>query len=393
MKKYKINICLIYVILWLLYFLQGNLYSSKILGTAIMSIFILWSLYFFVYVNVKYKLPPFLRGVNLLVVLFTIYGSIRIISSEVIYRADGTLQSSVLFLKNSYISLLPTYGLFYFYKAKYLTQRWIQNWTILFVIYALLRFYFLSKGAFLGSNDYTNNAGYIFVSLFAIVPLLNRKIYQFLLIICIAFFVLVSLKRGAIICYVVCLVYYIIVSISAIRGSSKKIGAIFIFSLLAYVIYYLYVEVLSSNDYLVTRILSVLDGDSGGRGEIYGVLWNKFKTNQSISQILFGMGADGTIKVVGNFAHNDWLEILTNHGILGIICLLFFYVNFVIGIKQVQNPKYRLVLALCFIQMFLTSIYSMSINDFQIFQLAAVIICVCSVSQSTDRPYTIQNHS
>ena len=46
--------------------------------------------------------------------------------------------------------------------------------------------------------------------------------------------------------------------------------------------------------------------------------WNEL-SNRSAIDLLIGFGSGSSKKVLGNVAHNEWLEFLLNYGIIGII--------------------------------------------------------------------------
>ena len=116
----------------------------------------------------------------------------------------------------------------------------------------------------------------------------------------------------------------------------------------------------------------VVEGSSSGRDEIYTILWNSFLDAPNLLIVLFGYGPDATVKIAGNFAHNDWLELLTCQGLLGIFCYIYYYYTYV---KTVLRSKYlniRHELVVILIIIFVTSIYSMSYMSYA----APIIICL-----------------
>jgi O-antigen ligase len=55
-------------------------------------------------------------------------------------------------------------------------------------------------------------------------------------------------------------------------------------------------------------------------------LWSVWKKSDVI-HLLFGYGFVAPLKFVGLSAHNDWLELLTTAGILGVYYLLIFFIQ------------------------------------------------------------------
>jgi len=100
----------IYIALWLLYNLQGVLYSSgSVISVSILAILIFWSILNFFKANTFSPKPKLFSGLNALLLLFTIYGGILIISGEQLYITEFgyTKVRNFEYLKGIYSSLLP----------------------------------------------------------------------------------------------------------------------------------------------------------------------------------------------------------------------------------------------------------------------------------------------
>ena len=119
MRQY-LNKCNLYILLWVLYSLQGTLYASgSIISQGILAILLLWSIYYCFVVNTKYysrELPSFIKAVNIFLIMATIYGVVLILSGKVLYITEGDIikTSNFDYLKTIYISLLPIYSFFEF---------------------------------------------------------------------------------------------------------------------------------------------------------------------------------------------------------------------------------------------------------------------------------------
>ena len=80
------------------------------------------------------------------------------------------------------------------------------------------------------------------------------------------------------------------------------------------------------------------------------------------------MGAEGTIKVTYNYAHNDWLELLTNQGIIGVIFFAYYWLGVYYTCKSKRLSKEsRFALKYIFLILFLMTLFSMSINAMTIY--------------------------
>ena len=85
--------------------------------------------------------------------------------------------------------------------------------------------------------------------------------------------------------------------------------------------------------------------------------------NDNIFQVLFGIGADGTLIVADNYAHNDWLEILTNQGAVGVLIFGVYWFR-LIGEWRKSKGMHDAYMAitLFIIIFFMKTLFSMSYN-------------------------------
>ena len=140
MRQY-LNTCNLYILLWVLYSLQGTLYASgSIISQGILAILLLWSIYYCFVVNTKYysrELPSFIKAVNIFLIMATIYGIILILSGKELYITEGeiTKTSNLDYLKNVYISLLPLYSFYEFSKRKLLIEEHIR--VLIFILFVV----------------------------------------------------------------------------------------------------------------------------------------------------------------------------------------------------------------------------------------------------------------
>src|SRR5690606_15155397 len=116
-----------------------------------------------------------------------------------------------------------------------------------------------------------------------------------------------------------------------------------------------------SNEFLINRMQKISDSGSG-RDFIYLNLLNNWYESNSIINYLFGFGFVSTIKYSGSghLAHNDWLELLTNFGLIGVsIYFLVFYaaVRFIYD-SSVQK-EYKLIMLAIVLMWFFQTLFSM----------------------------------
>ena len=114
--------------------------------------------------------------------------------------------------------------------------------------------------------------------------------------------------------------------------------------------------------YLMTRIDQTAMGRSSGRDDIYNDIWKYCMVDHfSINTLLFGFGFNSSLKMTINMAHNDWLELLSCCGLLGISLYIVFFVQNLRECWNFKNDKaLRLSLLLLTIMWFVKTFFSMA---------------------------------
>ena len=372
MSKY-LNICNGYILLWCLYSLQGILYSSgSIISQSILMIALCISLLYFTYANIKYYLSPFIKTLNVFIAVLTIYGIIMMLDGQEYFIRESYIYiSKTDYLKTIYSSLLPIYAFYVFTKQGLLSQSTIRVWLLIFIIITTTEYWAghyrqLQEAAenMIVREDFTNNIGYSFV---ALIPLLffynNKKLIQFTLLLYIMIYIIMSLKRGAILVGIIVFIWFLY---RVFKTSSKRTKVwVSIMTIVAMIITCQQIlDMYHNNDYFQYRLEQTLEGESSGRDVLYDALLTHFIYDTSIGEFLLGMGANGTLKVTDNFAHNDWLEIVTNQGLFGLVLFIIFWITL---FKEWRNAKQLPIiysaLGAIFMICFLRTFFSMSYND------------------------------
>lgn len=392
MKQY-LNTCNIYILLWCVYYLQGIIYAS---GSAIsqmtLLLLMLISGYYFIKVNTEYKIPVFLKVLNLFIGIMTIYGIVLFLDPTPIYF-DFTLTkraSTLEFLKTLYISLLPIYPMYAFSKQNILKIETIQALTIILIISTTLSYFRAEQQALqealeMGSTreEFTNNTGYNFLHIFPLLFFWNKKpILQYALLAYLFIFIIMGMKRGAILIGAICLIWFIY---RTYKSSTRKQRLLLIIltaiGLIAGGIYIS--DFYNNSEYFQYRVEQTLDGNSSGRDDIYSILWNHFINQGSIFNMIIGEGAMETINIAGNYAHNDWLELLTCQGLLGVIIYIAYYISLYTTFRRNRNNSliYN-ILGMCLVIMFASSIFSMSYNGLSLGITLCLGYCLANNKQT-----------
>ena len=367
------NSCNLYILLWCIYALHGFLYESGATWSIVILIsLIVWSIYHFFKVNKKRHSPDFFGGATLLLAMIVLYGIILYITDgSYTTTLKGDKVASYYYLEKHLISILPIYSFYYFAQKGLLDEKHLRIWFFIFIAVGIgeyiresnemiARYTYNVKDA----DEITNNGGYIIAYLIPGTFLFRKKpALQFTLLVLCEFFVFYSIKRGAIIISLLPIIMFLWFSLKEKKGSNK-ISIMIIAVIGFYVLAYYIGNYISHNDYFQYRIQETLEGNSSRRDILYESFIDVFTNKSSLFNQLFGHGANGSLKVSFNYAHNDWLEILTNQGVLGVLVFLYYWKSFFKTSKSrllTYDSRYIILCFFCFF--LLQTLFSMNINE------------------------------
>lgn len=353
------------------YSLQGVIYATgSMVAKIILMVILVWSMCLWYKVNVRNKLlPKFLYALNAFLMLTTIYGAILIISGKQLYIVEsGTQVSNLDYLKNIFWSLLPIYVFYEYARQGKLRESHMRVYSLCLLFLAIVSYLNTAiqtsdlSNFDLTSQEFTANVGYSFL---AILPLLffwhKRTIWQFFFLLICFFFIIISMKRGAILIGSICFAYFLWITYRNAKGRVKVfIVLLSIVSIFVAVVIINYL--ILNNDYFIYRIESTLEGDSSHRDEIYMTYFTHFISETNFFKFAFGNGADATLAIGPNYAHNDWLELAINNGCLGLMIYVWYFIALLKDSNTVRrkNQLYSKVILMVFIIMFSSTLFSMS---------------------------------
>lgn len=357
-------------------FLPRGLPAMKILCFVLLLI----SFRHFIIVNLRFKLPQYFIGLNILIGMFLFYGLLSLVGVT-------THPLSEEYLKSILISLLPIYSFYFYSKSQFISEKNICQYIAVFFVFAFLKFYGvvysmslleMSRGI-----DFTNNAGYLFLPLVAASAFLyKKKILQYLLLCACLVISIESSKRGAIITCFFALGWFLI---NYLKGKSlkMKLGATLIFLLLCSIGYLAFERHFSESYAFQRKIQDLQDGGGSGRDYLYQTLSNHFFYETTPLHFIFGSGANATVSISNQYAHNDWLEIAVNQGMFGLLVYILYWILF---FKECRNktlsPQAKLALQLLFVVYFMKTIFSMSYGSMA--TSATFILGYCLAQEKTD---------
>jgi len=225
-------------------------------------------------------------------------------------------------------------------------------------------------------DSYTNNASVVFLFILPSLFYIKNNVLRYTILTVCLFFLVSSVKRGNILASIIPVVLIVWFSLKDTKGSIWK--TIFIFASIAFIYYYVR-EWILSNEYFISRYEQTLEGYSSNRDIIYFEAWSLWYNSGDFIKMLFGYGYDGTINnmITGYRAHNDWLELLVDYGLLGVGFYLYIFVLLFGQIKHSINRS-RLVLVASLIIWFMKSCYSMGFTDEFLALLSLPVGCAIS---------------
>ena len=145
-------------------------------------------------------------------------------------------------------------------------------------------------------------------------------------------------------------------------------------------------HMLSSNQFFQYRLRVTLEGNSSGRDLIYSTFFNYLIYDTSVSEFLFGAGANATLEVFVNYAHNDWLELAVNQGVLGVLLYAYYwYAAYKAWKVMDRTDGTRFAFGLVLFIFFMRTIFSMSYGSMNIYVTCVVGYCLGTLKMSQRR--------
>lgn len=383
MGKIRGNLCNIYIVLWILYYLQEMLKIVGVIAQSILVVLMAISFYAFFLVNINYKTGAYLKWLDLLLLVLSIYGVVLFLSGFALYPDEFNSGTGLQFgyLQRIYTSVLPIYAFYYFSIKGELSETKLKYFFLIFLFFSILMYYqnffVITKGA--ENVEITNNMGYRFVPLIPMLALFKMKdIWKYVFLTLIFAFIMMAMKRGAIlvgtVAFVLFLKHHLIVK------SVKHFLYLMLLSVVAIsIIDLMVINLYETSDYFRTRFDSTIEGDTSNRSWMYIRYYDFFIHKTTGIEFLFGCGAESCYLKLGEFAHNDWLEFAINEGILGIVLYVVYWIAFIWEWKNYHGPlRFRQTLGDLIIIYFIISWFSMSFDGMPIVATLCIGYCLAN---------------
>lgn len=167
--------------------------------------------------------------------------------------------------------------------------------------------------------------------------------------------ILLSAKRTGSIALIVSFMLYIL---SRARGFDKKIGAIFLIAFLTIAIWGLFSLFFSEYfELLIGRFESLSEDKGSGRGDLFLMVWELILKSDT-SELIFGHGYNSVVEVLEYSAHNDFLEVMYDQGIIGLGLYVCIYISLIRTIKKINEKTLRDSFRMSILLFFIVSLTS-----------------------------------
>lgn len=269
--------------------------------------------------------------------------------------------SRVTSIGNNLSAFMPLCLFSYLAKKGTMTGKFVTIITVILLLACVAHYIHYEQMRLLAKNldedeSTTINASTVFLMLIPLLFFEKKRILLYAELAVCVFFIASAVKRGNIVAAalpVAILLWY--------QFKDSKRNAFGLFVLLAVVVagsYYLN-EYLENSYYFQKRLEATMEGNTSGRDRIYVEAFNVW-FNSDFFHLLFGNGFRAVTRTIGTPAHSDWIEILVDNGIFGIVFYFGIFICFYKVIRQTHVIPEKLVLWSAFLAWFAKSIYSMA---------------------------------
>lgn len=357
-----------YFFIWVVLALFQYVYNSNFIYEPLLLFLTGSALYYTFYAATNYKLPVYFKCLILFVFVLCIYGFFLVLIGDDIYwRTTGHLVRKYLYILWLIPALLSVFPVYVYTCRGILDEHKMKILFVIFFVCCICSFYggLEQQRAYavfmdLGQEEYTVTSVYSFLSILPLIILFKRKIVlQFLFLAIVFVYLILSAKRGAVLLgagATMILIWGLFVQ----NNAQKKITVAFVTLVLLIGVYLFVNYQMETSQYLANRVDQTMEGQTSRRDEYIKIIYDYYVNSTNLRQFFFGIGAQGTLSVNESFAHNDWLAILLEQGVMGAFIYFIYWVCFVYTwVKSKNNLDAFVVLGMLIVVGFGKSIFSM----------------------------------
>lgn len=189
-------------------------------------------------------------------------------------------------------------------------------------------------------DNNTSDVPFILLVLFPFALTLKKEFIKTIAILFIGVIAMLSFKRTTIFGFLMMTVsyYYMVLTMSKI--SSKKRFMIFSVGVVACFFLYqifLFIED-KSGGHIIERLNSIQEDQGSGRLEIYAKIIDILSTS-SVDELLFGRGYLSVLEYADVLAHNDFLQIIFDFGLIALVLYFVFFYQLLKYIGKIYKSR------------------------------------------------------
>ena len=276
------------------------------------------------------------------------------------------LDPSTTQIGNTLFTLLSFIAFAFLGKKGVITDKFITVATIILTIAAIPYYnhmYSRMSDLLGGRENVVVNASIVFVTLLPMVLIIKNKIISMGILCVCWFYIIMAVKRGNIVAAIIptlIYMYYIL------KENKKNYFKLILLILAIVCIGKWGMALMEGNEFFQKRLEETREGQTSGRNEIYASMWEFWYNTDNMVQLAFGHGFDATVasdELLQSRAHNDWLEILVNFGLLGVILYLLIFIALIRQISKTKDIHQKFILISITSVWFLKSLFSMGFTD------------------------------
>jgi hypothetical protein len=319
---------ILFLILLLSFIIVTTVYNYTVINSTetaiegsgyVLIVFMIFTSLFFVYNFKKISIIPSIIKLSFLFGFFAIISTIAYHSGDIldlIRKLNGVAQWIFCLFLGFIISFTKK-------ENAYLAVKYLTFLTLPFVCYYI----FSSLALRLVISDKSaSDIAFILLVLFPFVLFLKNDFLKIVLIFFIGIIAFISFKRTTILGYVyMSFAYFYLTNMKSEISTKKRIGFFLVTAILVIALFFVFTFIENNFGGIILERLNKIQEDEGsGRLEIYASVTNAILSS-NILELIFGHGYLAVFDRFEILAHNDFLEIFYDFGLIALIIYLIIF--------------------------------------------------------------------